>query len=181
MSYNTTYYWKIIAWDNHSNSTEGPLWEFTTGLKVNNPPNPPSNPSPTNGATKVAINKKLSWTGGDPDGDPVTYDVYFGTTSQPPKVMSNQSALTYNPGALAYDTTYYWNIVAWDNHSSNASGTTFDPWNFTTKSYSSGGGGGGGGGTSEPDNIKPIADVSAGEPYQGFVNSQILFDGSKSV
>ncbi|HWR27596.1 MAG TPA: VCBS repeat-containing protein, partial [Candidatus Thermoplasmatota archaeon] len=140
MSNITHYYWKIIAWDNHSTSTEGPLWEFTTGLKVNNPPNPPSNPSPANGATKVVISAKLSWTGGDPDGDTVTYDVYFGTTSQPPKVNTNQSALTYNPGALAYDTTYYWNIIAWDNHSANVSGTTFDPWNFTTKSPGGGGG-----------------------------------------
>ncbi len=31
-----------------------------------------------------------------------------------------------------------------------------------------------------PSNNYPIADASAGEPYQGFVNSEILFNGSKS-
>jgi hypothetical protein len=30
LSYNTQYYWKIIAWDNHRASAEGPLWRFTT-------------------------------------------------------------------------------------------------------------------------------------------------------
>jgi len=37
--------------------------------------------------------------------------------------------------------------------------------------------GGGGGGTS---NTPPIADLSAGEPYQGLVGEPILFDGSRS-
>ncbi|VVB60063.1 PKD domain protein [uncultured archaeon] len=98
--------------------------------------------------------------------------------------MSNQTALSYNPGALTYDTTYYWNIIAWDNHSAYATsiiGDSGDSWNFTTKSKSSGGSDGGdGGGSSANENKKPIADASAGEPYHGYVNSAIAFDGSKS-
>jgi hypothetical protein len=180
LNYNTSYYWRIIAWDNHGSSNESPLWEFTTGLKLNTPPNTPSNPSPSNGATNRPITSILSWTGGDPDGDPVTYDVYFGTTSTPPKVVNNSSALNYQPGTLSYDTTYYWIIVAWDNHSASARSTTFDPWNFTTKSYSGDGGGGGGGSSGGTENIKPKADASAGEPYHGNVNTVIQFNGSKS-
>lgn len=38
-------------------------------------------------------------------------------------------------------------------------------------------GGGGGGGTS---NTPPVADLSAGEPYQGIVGEPILFNGSRS-
>ncbi len=30
LSYSTKYYWKIVAWDNTGQSTEGALWEFTT-------------------------------------------------------------------------------------------------------------------------------------------------------
>jgi hypothetical protein len=28
--YNTKYYWKVIAWDNHQNTNTSPLWSFTT-------------------------------------------------------------------------------------------------------------------------------------------------------
>jgi len=30
LNFSTIYYWMIIAWDNHGESTEGPLWSFTT-------------------------------------------------------------------------------------------------------------------------------------------------------
>ena len=90
-------------------------------------PNIPYDPFPTNGATNVDINADLSWKGGP--GTSINYDVYFGTTSPPPKVSSNQSALAYNPGTLAYDMTYYWKIVAWDQDQNSAPGPI---WSFTT-------------------------------------------------
>jgi hypothetical protein len=127
LSYSTLYYWKIVAWDSHSASAAGPLWHFTT--HINNPPNTPNNPDPENGATGISVNTNLSWSGGDPDGDSVTYDVYFGTTSSPPKVVSNQTDLLYDPGVLTYYTIYYWRIVAWDSHSASSAGPL---WNFRT-------------------------------------------------
>jgi hypothetical protein len=97
----------------------------------NIPPYTPSAPYPANGATNVALTVDLSWTGGDPNqGDVVTYDVYFGTSSNPPRVVNNQSATTYDPGTLAYTTTYHWKIVAWDNHGASTVGPS---WSFTTK------------------------------------------------
>jgi hypothetical protein len=100
----------------------------------NLPPNQPSSPYPANGATGVSINADLSWTGGDPNpGDIVTYDVYFGTSSTPPKVASNQSAVIYDPGTLNYITMYYWKIVAWDNSGETTTGSL---WSFTTKANS---------------------------------------------
>jgi len=124
----TTYYWKIVSWDNHGVSTAGPIWQFTT--RANHPPNTPSNPHPTNSATGVPINSLLSWTGGDPDsGDTVTYNVYFGTTNPPPKVANNQSASTYNPGTMNYYTVYYWKIVSFDSLGLSAEGPV---WQFTT-------------------------------------------------
>jgi len=97
----------------------------------NIPPYQPSAPYPANGATNVALTVDLSWTGGDPNqGDIVTYDVYFGTSSNPPRVVNNQSGTTYDPGTLAYVTTYHWKIVAWDNHGASTVGPS---WSFTTK------------------------------------------------
>lgn len=148
---------------------------------TNNPPNTPNNLNPTDGATDASVDVDLSWTGGDPDeGDIVTYDVYFGITTSPQKILNNQSTTTHDHGTLDYDTTYYWKIVAWDNHDASTSGPM---WSFTTESTGNGGNGGNNGNGGNGDgttNQPPVANASAGEPYQGFVNSEILFNGTLS-
>ncbi|MBE3121160.1 MAG: PKD domain-containing protein [Thermoplasmata archaeon] len=98
---------------------------------VNQPPDTPSNPIPVNGSSGVARNTDLSWVGGDPYGDPVTYDVYFGTITPPTtKVSANQSGVSYDPGAMEYTMQYFWRVVAWDNHGASASSPV---WDFTTQ------------------------------------------------
>jgi hypothetical protein len=105
-----------------------------TLLPQNNPPNMPSGPIPSDDAIGISINTVLSWIGGDPDlGDTVTYDVFFGASNPPSKIVSNQSSTTYNPGILNYNTEYYWNIVSWDTHGSFTVGLV---WSFTTASSS---------------------------------------------
>ena len=97
----------------------------------NNPPNTPSNPSPADGATDVSINTDLSWTGGDPDaGDTVTYDVYLEANDSTPDdlVCDDATTTTCDPGTLAYDTQYYWYVVATDSASASTTGPT---WDFT--------------------------------------------------
>ena len=100
-------------------------------------PNTPSNPSPLNDAANVSAETDLSWTGGDPDaGDIVTYDVYFGSSSIPPlketigPYAGDQTSITHDPGTLNYNTTYYWKIVARDNHAIVKEGPL---WDFTTE------------------------------------------------
>jgi len=122
LNFNTTYFWKIVAWDIHGAFNESPLWEFTTGW--NNPPYQPSNPNPANGSTDVSVNVDLNWIGGDPDGDQVT-----GKSSLPPQVTWNQSGTVYDPGILEFETTYYWRIVAWDDSGESTEGPI---WSFTT-------------------------------------------------
>lgn len=92
-------------------------------------PGIPSNPNPEDNVTSVSIYTDLSWECSDPDGDSLTYDVYFGISSNPPLVNSGQSSTTYDPGNLNEETTYYWQIVAHDDHSYS---TTDDIWNFIT-------------------------------------------------
>jgi hypothetical protein len=80
--------------------------------------------------TSVDVNAVLSWVGGDPNPDDVvTYDVYFGTSSSPPKMISNQSITSYAPGTMQYSTTYYWKIIAWDDQGAHTNGPL---WYFTT-------------------------------------------------
>ena len=97
------------------------------GSGENHPPYKPSNPSPSDGATNVPTNTLLSWSGGDPDGDTVNYDVYLGTTTSPP-LVSNVSTTSYNP-SLSSNTHYYWKINATDSHGAS---NTSELWEFTT-------------------------------------------------
>ena len=155
---------------------------IATGGTWNNRPYEPSDSNPIDGATGVDINADLSWTGGDQDeGDIVTYDIYLGTASNPPKIVTKQSDDSFDP-TLSYDTTYYWKIVSWDNHSASTHGPI---WSFTTEGAPGGGGdppsGGGDPPSGDPPvNTPPIADASACEPYHGSIDSEILFDGTLS-
>jgi hypothetical protein len=101
------------------------------GEGANHAPYEPYNPSPYPHENGVLVTADLSWSGGDPDGDAVTYDVYFGLGSSPPQVSSGQSATTYNLGTLSYAATYYWKIVSRDEHGLSTGGLV---WDFTTQS-----------------------------------------------
>lgn len=104
-------------------------WTIDTS-PPNQPPNAPSSPNPANGASNIAINTTISWSGGDPDNDPISYTVRFGTTNPPPDVIS-QSGTTYDlPGDLANGTLYYWQVVASDGDLE----TPGPVWTFTTVS-----------------------------------------------
>jgi hypothetical protein len=83
-----------------------------------------TNPNPSNGATSVSSSAMLSWSAGS---NASSHDVYFGT-SNPPTFRGNQSGTSYNPGALATSTTYYWRV-----DEKNVTGTTTgSTWSFIT-------------------------------------------------
>ncbi len=126
----STYYWKVIARDGHGGITPGPVWSFGTG---NEAPAAPSSPSPADGAADQMHNATLSWAASaDPDGDAVTYDVYFGKDALPGGAASaGQSGTSYDPGLLEPDATYHWKIVAHDPYGASTPGPE---WTFTTKS-----------------------------------------------
>jgi len=86
-------------------------------------------PPPANNATDVPINTTLTWEAEDEDGDALTFDVYFGTSSNPPLVKSGINERKYTLETLEYGTTYYWKVVAKDGKG----GTAESPvWKFTT-------------------------------------------------
>ena len=153
-----------------TNQDNAPLCQQT-----NYAPYQPTSPSPTDKAIGLARNIDLSWTGGDFNfGDTVLYDIYFGTSQNPPLIASNYSATTVDPGSLNYLTTYYWKIDARDNHGITTTGPL---WSFTTKRSVS---------SSSPRettptiyNAQPVAD--AGGPYEWYINVDLIFDGSNSA
>ena len=100
----------------------------------NRSPLSPSNPGPSDKATSQPTTITISWECSDPDGDTLTYDVYFGTSINPrllPKVSTSQSGKTLNRSNLSYDTTYYWKVVAKDAKGATTEGPV---WKFTTQS-----------------------------------------------
>ena len=98
--------------------------------KVYTPPALPgkaTDPNPANLATGVSINADLSWTAGS---EANSHDVYFGTDSTPDETefKGNQTAVTYEPGTMSSNTTYYWRI----DEKNGVGTTTGDVWSFTT-------------------------------------------------
>jgi len=95
----------------------------------NQPPNQPKNPKPNNQEKEIKPNTKLEWTCTDPDNDPLTYDIYLGTTPNPQKIKNNHPTNTYTPETpLKTGQKYYWKIKAKDNHQNTKTGNT---WSFT--------------------------------------------------
>lgn len=91
-------------------------------------PGVPNNPSPANGATGQPVGVQLAWDVNSPA--PLTFDVYFGTTTTPPRVASDITVKTFVPGTLNFNTTYYWRIVSTD---STTGGQSSGPvWSFST-------------------------------------------------
>ncbi len=73
-------------------------------------PGPATLISPSNNSWVLPGNVTLSWNSPLTGGIPETYDVYFGATSDPPLVSSNQATTTYDV-TVNEATTYYWKIV----------------------------------------------------------------------
>ena len=102
---------------------------------VNHAPTAPTNPNPADGATGVPVQPTFTWDPStDLDNDPITYDVFLGTSADPPKVASDLTSNSYtpygadDPDSLQPLTQYYWRVVAKDPYA----GTTSPTWSFTT-------------------------------------------------
>ena len=107
---NKTYYWRIdeIEADGVTRHA-GNVWSFTV------PPRTAFNPQPTDGMKYLPPDTKLSWMAGF--GAKLHY-VYFGTNYD---TVNNATAggmpsvpTTFDPGALAADTVYYWRVDEFD-------------------------------------------------------------------
>ena len=131
----TTYYYEVesTSQDGYTifDNNGGRYYTFTT---ENTEPNVPSYPNPPDRKTQIKTTVILNWIGGDEDGDEVTYDVYLGRIYPPvTMVSSNQSEEFYiPPHELIPDTTYYWQIIAWDSQGASTAGPI---WSFTTKKF----------------------------------------------
>jgi PGAP1-like protein/Kelch motif/CARDB/Bacterial Ig domain len=118
---------RATAHDNSGLATSA-LSQPLSIVASNTPPVAPNRPFPLDAAANVGLAlPMLQWSSADADGDSLTYEIHFGTNSNPPVVKSGISP-TYTPSALSYQTTYYWQVIA-----SDGKATTAGPvWSFTT-------------------------------------------------
>ncbi len=107
----TAYRWRIVARDQFGGETSGPVWSFIT--RENQPPIQPYNPTPPNlGLAGPTVT--LGWRAGDPDLQPLTYRLFFGTTNPPVQLAVGLTERSYTVNGLQLNTTYYWRVVAFD-------------------------------------------------------------------
>ena len=98
-------------------------------------PYTPANPGYSGVLSNVAVNGTISWTGGDPDGDGVSYTLYLDTNSRSTtQVSSGQSATSYYAQGLSCGTTYYWSVRSADQYGAITNGPV---WHFTTEGFAS--------------------------------------------
>ncbi len=101
-----------------------------TNFPPNLPPSKPDDPVPANGATNVSLSPILEWNCSDPEGDKLTYDIYFGEDAASlTLIKGNIESTSCEVRDLQADTTYYWKVVAKDNWGNKTVG---DIWHFTT-------------------------------------------------
>jgi hypothetical protein len=134
------YFWYVTTKDANGMVSTSPTWSFF----LNNPPSVPKLKTPAANAVGFSVVGALTWSVTDPEGDPMTYDVYLGTTNTPGLVKSAVADSTYSP-ALLPTTTYFWKVVAKDSHGASSTsvvGTfttgakSLDPLSVFTGSYS---------------------------------------------
>jgi hypothetical protein len=101
------------------------------GGEENQPPYEPADPWPADGAVNQLPPLVLTWTGGDPDEDEVTYDVYLdpGEVAPQTPVCEDLASPVCNPVALLDDTGYNWQVLATDAHGATTAGPV---WAFST-------------------------------------------------
>jgi hypothetical protein len=99
----------------------------------NTPPHTPSNPTPAPDAQPENSGILLRWSGGDADGDLVTYDVYLQADDDTPDTLlcDDSPSARCDPGDLKHGTHYYWRVVATDARGATSEGPV---WHFETRS-----------------------------------------------
>ncbi len=113
----------LLLWQGCSKDEPSP------GPENNLAPTSPSNPRPASNATGQLRILTLQWSPStDPENDPVTYEIYLGTSIDPPSVAAGHPDTTFTTDTLASGTTYYWRVAARDNHGYATSGPL---WSFT--------------------------------------------------
>jgi hypothetical protein len=92
-------------------------------------PSPPAVVYPPDPGLQMPVVVELRWEASDPAGDPLTYDVYLGTTSNPELVASGLVEPRFRTPILEFAEQYFWRVAVSDDHENTVLGGL---WRFTT-------------------------------------------------
>ncbi|KLT64045.1 hypothetical protein [Pedobacter sp. BMA] len=117
---NTPYSWKVITKSSKTNTiATSEVWKFYNAGNgvVSYAPYPAEIVSPLLGSTVTPVSGKISltWKGTDPDGDITSYQVYFGTATNPPLYKNDLSVNSLSDIPVNNNSTYYWIVVTKDS------------------------------------------------------------------
>ncbi len=122
----------------------------------NQAPDQPSNPTPEDGAQNVSVYPTFSWSCSDPENDPLSYMLFIGNNYPETPLVPVTGYLTETeysyPDSLDAGTTWYWKIVAIDDHENTTEGPV---WQFETE-----------GGSNEWECGDLVVDVRDGKVYE---------------
>ena len=94
-------------------------------------PGAPTLSTPADLATNVNVLTTFSWTAPTTGGVPTGYKLYCDTNNPPTTLKADLNALTYTlTTPLAYNTTYYWTVLAYNG---TGNGPTATVRSFTTR------------------------------------------------
>jgi len=125
------YYWRVDEFD-AIQTHKGDVWCFTT-------PGAVGNPRPANAAVETSPTPILSWTAAD---SAASHQLYFGTDKEAVRTADTGSpeykgsralgSESYDPGALAWNATFYWRVDEINSQGNTAKGPL---WSFTTGGF----------------------------------------------
>jgi len=123
----TKYYWRVDEVEMDGTTHTGDVWSFSSVSLTAIAPQPQDGAKWINPAAVT-----LEWQAGQ---EALTHDVYFGTDMAAvtegtgDTFKGNQIVTTFDAGAVAEDTTYYWRI---DEVTLDGTKRAGDVWSFTT-------------------------------------------------
>ena len=112
----TYYRWWVITEASGGKEAKSSTGYFTTGTGFNNPPAKIKYIYPPVNGTDIPVDVLFSWYSFDPDGDEITYDLWYRREQDSDSTHAAGLTTPEYGAALDEDTRYLWHVTPYDAH-----------------------------------------------------------------